>query len=101
MANMTKLTGRYTLYATTQNPHILRRVLAEEVGIAPEHMIDVLSKDVGGSFGSKIFVYGEECLCLWAARKLKAPVKWSATRGESFRSRRSRKRPPYGGGDSA
>ena len=77
-------TGRYTLYATTQNPHILRRVLAEEVGIAPEHMIDVLSKDVGGSFGSKIFVYGEECLCLWAARKLNAPVKWSATRGESF-----------------
>jgi carbon-monoxide dehydrogenase large subunit len=47
-------------------------------------MIDVLSKDVGGSFGSKIFVYGEECLCLWAARKLNAPVKWSATRGESF-----------------
>ena len=77
-------TGRYTLYATTQNPHILRRVLAEEVGIAPEHNIDVVSKDVGGSFGSKIFVYGEECLCLWASRKLKAPVKWSATRAESF-----------------
>ena len=75
---------RYTLYATTQNPHILRRVLAEEVGIAPEHEIDVVSKDVGGSFGSKIFVYGEECLCLWASRKLRAPVKWSATRGESF-----------------
>ena len=79
-----EVTGRYTLYATTQNPHILRRVLAEEVGIAPEHKIDVISKDVGGSFGSKIFVYGEECLCLWASRKLKAPVKWSATRGESF-----------------
>ena len=41
-----KATGRYTLYATTQNPHILRRVLAEEVGIAPEHEIDVVSKDV-------------------------------------------------------
>ena len=79
-----EVTGRYTLYATTQNPHILRRVLAEEVGIAPEHKIDVISKDVGGSFGSKIFVYGEECLCLWASRKLKAPVKWAATRGESF-----------------
>ncbi|MEO0435360.1 MAG: molybdopterin-dependent oxidoreductase [Pseudomonadota bacterium] len=76
--------GRFTLHVTTQNPHVARRVIAEDVGLAPEHLIDVVSADVGGSFGSKIFVYSEECVCLWAAREIGRPVKWVATRTESF-----------------
>ncbi|MEM1401810.1 MAG: molybdopterin-dependent oxidoreductase [Pseudomonadota bacterium] len=79
-----KSSGRFTLRVTTQNPHIVRRVLSEEVGLAPESRIDVISEDVGGSFGSKIFVYGEECLVLWAARELGSAVKWRATRREAF-----------------
>ncbi|MEM1154929.1 MAG: molybdopterin-dependent oxidoreductase [Pseudomonadota bacterium] len=76
--------GKFTLFVTTQNPHVARRVLAEDVRLAPEHLIDVVSSDVGGSFGSKIFVYSEECLCLWASRELNRPVKWVSTRAESF-----------------
>ena len=77
-------TEHFTLHVTTQNPHVARRVIAEDVGLAPEHQLDVISQDVGGSFGSKIFVYGEECLCLWAARELGRPVRWRASREECF-----------------
>jgi carbon-monoxide dehydrogenase large subunit len=76
--------GRFTLYTTSQNPHVARLVLSAFVGIAPEHKLRVVAPDVGGGFGSKIFIYPEETVCLWAARRLGVPVRWTADRRESF-----------------
>src|SRR5215813_5230203 len=74
----------YTLWNTTQNPHVARLVISAFVGVAPEHKLRVIAPDVGGGFGSKIFIYPEEVVCLWAARKTGRPVKWTAERSESF-----------------
>ncbi len=76
--------GEYTLYTTSQNPHLERLVLSAFVQIAPEHKLRVVAPDVGGGFGSKIFVYAEETAVIWAAGKLAQPIKWVAERGESF-----------------
>src|SRR2546430_2633958 len=73
-----------TLWNTTQNPHVARLVIAAFVGMAPEHKLRVIAPDVGGGFGSKIFIYPEEVVALWAARKVGRPVKWVAERSESF-----------------
>ena len=77
-------TDHHTLYTTSQNPHVARLVMSAFVGLAPEHKFRVVAPDVGGGFGSKIFIYAEECVCLWAARRLRVPVKWVAERTESF-----------------
>src|SRR3974377_2069224 len=77
-------TDQLTLWNTTQNPHVSRLVIAAFVGMAPEHKLRVIAPDVGGGFGSKIFTYREEVVCLWAARKVRRPVKWTAERTESF-----------------
>src|SRR5262245_2513238 len=77
-------TDQLTLWNTTQNPHVSRLVIAAFVGVAPEHKLRVIAPDVGGGFGSKIFIYPEEVVCLWAARKIARPVKWTADRSESF-----------------
>jgi carbon-monoxide dehydrogenase large subunit len=77
-------TDNLTLWNTSQNPHVARLVIAAFVGMAPEHKLRVIAPDVGGGFGSKIFIYPEEVVCLWAARKLRRPVKWTADRSESF-----------------
>jgi len=74
----------FTLYTTSQNPHAARLVLAAFAGIAPENKLRVIAPDVGGGFGSKIFIYAEETVCLWASRKVGRPVKWTAERSESF-----------------
>jgi aerobic carbon-monoxide dehydrogenase large subunit len=76
----------FTLYTTSQNPHVARLVLAAFIGIAPEHKLRVIAPDVGGGFGSKIFIYAEETVCVWAAKKVGRPVKWTAERTESFLS---------------
>jgi carbon-monoxide dehydrogenase large subunit len=76
----------YTLYTTSQNPHVARLVLSAFVGVAPEHKLRVIAPDVGGGFGSKIFIYAEETVCVWAAKKVKRPVKWTADRTEAFLS---------------
>jgi aerobic carbon-monoxide dehydrogenase large subunit len=76
--------GRFTLYTTSQNPHVTRLVLSAFIGLAPEHKLRVVAPDVGGGFGSKIFIYPEETVCLWAARRLGVPVRWTADRRESF-----------------
>jgi carbon-monoxide dehydrogenase large subunit len=54
------------------------------MGIAPENKLRVIAPDVGGGFGSKIFIYAEEVVCAWACRKVGRPVKWVADRTESF-----------------
>ncbi len=73
-----------TLWSTSQNPHVARLVISAFVGIAPENKLRVIAPDVGGGFGSKIFIYPEEVVCLWAARKVNRPVKWTSERGEAF-----------------
>ncbi|MCR9260957.1 MAG: xanthine dehydrogenase family protein molybdopterin-binding subunit [Pseudomonadaceae bacterium] len=77
-------TGDYTLYTTSQNPHLERLVLSAFVQIAPEHKLRIIAPDVGGGFGSKIFIYSEETSVIWAAGKIKRPIKWVADRSESF-----------------
>ncbi|QRG05681.1 xanthine dehydrogenase family protein molybdopterin-binding subunit [Xanthobacter dioxanivorans] len=76
----------FTLWTTSQNPHVARLVLSAFVGIAPEHKLRVIAPDVGGGFGSKIFIYAEETVCAWAAKKVGRPVKWTADRSEAFLS---------------
>src|SRR6267154_3483376 len=76
--------GGYTVYTTSQNPHLTRLVLSAFIGIAPENKLRVIAPDVGGGFGSKIFIYSEEVVCVWASRKVGRPVKWVADRTESF-----------------
>ncbi|HZR08757.1 MAG TPA: molybdopterin cofactor-binding domain-containing protein, partial [Myxococcales bacterium] len=77
-------TGETTLWVTTQNPHVHRLIMAAFVLGIPEHKLRVISQDVGGGFGSKIFIYPEECVVTWASRALSKPVKWTAERRESF-----------------
>ena len=74
-----------TLYVGTQAPHHIRRYVCEELGIA-ESDLRVVSRDVGGGFGYKGKHYPEETLVVWAARRLRRPVKWIAGRNESFLS---------------
>jgi aerobic carbon-monoxide dehydrogenase large subunit len=79
-------TDALTLYTTSQNPHVARLVLSAFVGIAPENKLRVIAPDVGGGFGSKIFIYAEETVCVWAAKKIDRPVKWTSDRTEAFLS---------------
>ncbi|MFM9863195.1 MAG: xanthine dehydrogenase family protein molybdopterin-binding subunit [Micropepsaceae bacterium] len=79
-------TGSYTLYVTSQNPHVARLVMSAFINLAPEHKLRVVAPDVGGGFGSKIFIYAEEVVCTWASKKVRRPVKWTAERSESFLS---------------
>jgi len=74
----------YTLYTTSQNPHVARLVLSAFYNIAPEHKLRVIAPDVGGGFGSKIYIYPEEMVALWASKKVGRPVKWTGDRSESF-----------------
>jgi aerobic carbon-monoxide dehydrogenase large subunit len=77
---------RYTLYAGTQIPHRLRQELAEKTFRIAQHRLRVVSPDVGGAFGMKGSPFPEYVLALWAARRVGRPVRWTATRGESFLS---------------
>jgi carbon-monoxide dehydrogenase large subunit len=74
----------FTLYTTSQNPHVARLVISAFYNVAPENKLRVIAPDVGGGFGSKIFIYPEEIVCLWAAKKTGVPVKWAADRTEAF-----------------
>ena len=73
-----------TLYTSSQNPHLIRLLLCAFVTGLPEHKVRVISPDVGGGFGSKIFHYPEEVIMAWATRQVGRPVKWTAERSESF-----------------
>src|SRR6201991_2366432 len=74
----------FTLYTTSQNPHVARLVLSAFYNIAQEHKLRVVAPDVGGGFGSKIFIYPEEMVALWASKKVGRPVKWTGDRTEAF-----------------
>jgi carbon-monoxide dehydrogenase large subunit len=81
-----RATGDYTLYTTSQNPHLIRLLMGAFVLQIPESKLRVVAPDVGGGFGSKFFHYAEEAVVTWAAGKLGRPVKWTAERSESFMS---------------
>lgn len=75
---------KYTLYTTSQNPHLTRLLMSAFVLGIPEHRVRVVAPDVGGGFGSKIFHYAEEALVTWASKQINRPIKWTAERSESF-----------------
>jgi carbon-monoxide dehydrogenase large subunit len=79
-----KAEDHYTCWTTSQNPHVARLVMSAFYNVAPENKLRVIAPDVGGGFGSKIFIYPEEIVCLWASKKTGVPVKWVADRTESF-----------------
>ena len=83
-ANYDAAADHFTVYANSQNPHVLRLVIAAFHGITTENKIRVISPDMGGGFGSKIAIYAEEVVCTWAARKCGRPVKWTSERTEAF-----------------
>jgi len=76
--------GRYTLFTTSQIPHGVRAMLCHLVLGIPETDLRVVSPDVGGGFGTKIFLYSEETVLVWACAKLDRPIAWRAERSESF-----------------
>jgi carbon-monoxide dehydrogenase large subunit len=84
LATYVRSTDELTLWVTSQNPHVHRLIMGAFVLGVPEHKFRVISPDVGGGFGSKIFVYPEEVAVAWLARTLERPVKWTAERNESF-----------------
>ena len=84
LAEYDDLADSYTLHTTSQNPHLTRLVLAAFMFQIPESKLRVVAPDVGGGFGSKIYVYIEESVCVWASKKLKRPIKWTADRTQSF-----------------
>ena len=83
VAQWNKYTEEMTLWTTSQNPHPIRLLLSAFTLGIPENRLRVISPDVGGGFGSKIFHYPEEVIVPWVSRKIERPVKWVATRSEA------------------
>ena len=77
-------TDDYTLYTTSQNPHVIRLLMGAFVLGIPEHKLRVIAPDVGGGFGSKIYHYAEEAFVTHAAKVVGRPVKWTSSRSEAF-----------------
>ena len=84
IASFDAQSGRYTLIAPTQGVAVVRKVLAEGVFKIPASQIRILTHDVGGGFGMKVQAYSDYAALLYAARRVRRPVKWCATRLESF-----------------
>jgi carbon-monoxide dehydrogenase large subunit len=80
----TKHDDAYTLYVANQNPHVERLLMCAFVLGLPESKVRVIAPDVGGGFGSKIFLYPEEVALVWASKRVGRPIKWTAERSESF-----------------
>ncbi len=77
-------TDELTIWITSQNPHVHRLLMTAFVLGLPEHKVRVIAPDVGGGFGSKIFVYNEEVVLAWAARRVRRPIRWTSTRREAY-----------------
>ncbi len=73
-----------TLYVANQNPHVERLLMCAFVLGMPESKMRVIAPDVGGGFGSKIFLYPEDVALVWSAKRVGRPIKWTAERSESF-----------------
>ncbi|WP_299193079.1 xanthine dehydrogenase family protein molybdopterin-binding subunit [uncultured Litoreibacter sp.] len=86
VAEFDSSTEEYTLYTTSQNPHVIRLLMGAFVLGIPEHRLRVVAPDVGGGFGAKIYHYAEEAFCTFAAKQVGRPVKWTSSRSEAFMS---------------
>ncbi|HEX4884435.1 MAG TPA: xanthine dehydrogenase family protein molybdopterin-binding subunit [Casimicrobiaceae bacterium] len=84
VASYSRADDAYTLYVSNQNPHVERLLMTAFVLGLPEHKVRVIAPDVGGGFGSKIYLYAEETAMVWAAKRVGRPIKWAAERSESF-----------------
>ncbi len=78
--------GRWTLHTNTQGGWVIKSLLGKAVFHVPEEQFRVVTPDVGGGFGMKLFLYAEHVLTCFAARKLGRPVKWVSERSEAFLS---------------
>jgi carbon-monoxide dehydrogenase large subunit len=85
-ASYSRADDSYTLYVANQNPHVERLLMTAFVLGLPEHKVRVIAPDVGGGFGSKIYLYGEETALVWASKQVNRPIKWTADRSEAFLS---------------
>jgi carbon-monoxide dehydrogenase large subunit len=83
-AHCNAATGDYTLYTTSQNPHLVRAGLCAILPGLSEAQLRVISPDVGGGFGSKAPIYPEETALTWLAGRLKCAVRWTSDRSEAF-----------------
>ena len=86
VADYDPATGRSTLYTPTQGPHLIRSQIAGQILKLDPRELRVVSGNVGGGFGMKIFLHPEQPLVVWASRKLKRPVRWTGERSETFLS---------------
>jgi len=75
--------GQFTMWESTQIPHIVRTAMALATGI-PESKLRIVAPRVGGGFGSKLQVYPEEAIALAVAKRLGRPIKWTETRSEAY-----------------
>jgi len=86
LASYSRADDSYTLYVSNQNPHVERLLMTAFVLGLPEHKVRVIAPDVGGGFGSKIYLYPEETAMVWASKRVARPIKWAADRSEAFLS---------------
>src|ERR1700674_4520006 len=84
LAHYSRADDNYTLYVSNQNPHVERLLMTAFVLGLPEHKVRVIAPDVGGGFGSKIYLYAEETAMTWASKKVNRPIKWTCDRSEAF-----------------
>jgi len=84
VATYNRADDSYELYVANQNPHVERLLMTAFVLSLPEHKVRVIAPDVGGGFGSKIYLYAEETAMVWASKRVNRPIKWVAERSESF-----------------
>ena len=84
IGNYSRANEEYVLYVSNQNPHVERLLMTAFVLGLPEHKVRVIAPDVGGGFGSKIYLYAEDVALTWAAKQVNRSIKWTCERSESF-----------------
>ncbi|MBA2674371.1 xanthine dehydrogenase family protein molybdopterin-binding subunit [Ramlibacter sp.] len=84
IGSYSRANDEYVLYVSNQNPHVERLLMTAFVLGLPEHKVRVIAPDVGGGFGSKIFLYAEDVALTWASKELNCAIKWTADRSEAF-----------------
>jgi len=86
IGSYSRANDEYTLYVSNQNPHVERLLMTAFVLSLPEHKVRVIAPDVGGGFGSKIYLYAEDVCLTWASKKLNRNIRWTCDRSEAFLS---------------